>query len=69
MKRVNKLYCVFKANGDIIGRFLSLYRAIDFMKDYSFIFPNEIIFLKTMTVDGYYKYIRRQIDEYKVKGE
>lgn len=64
MNRTRKLYCVFNAHGEIIGRFLSKYRAVDYMKDYRSTCPKEWVFLRTMTADEYYKYVRRLINRY-----
>ena len=64
MKRTDELYCVFDVNGEIIGRFLSKYHAVDYMKDYHSTYPNERIFLRAMTVDKYCEYVRRFINRY-----
>ena len=65
MNGTRKLYCVFNAYGEIVGRFTDRYRAIAYMRDYRSTCPKEWIFLRTMTVEGYRKYTRRLINRYK----
>lgn len=63
-QQMRKLYCVFNAYGEIIGRFIDIFRANAYMRDYRSACPNEWISLRIMTVDEYYKYVRKLIDSY-----
>lgn len=65
MNRTRKLYCVFNAYGEIIGRFTDRHRAIAYMRDYRSTCPKEWVFLRTMTADEYHKYVRRFLDRCK----
>lgn len=65
MKKIKKLYCIVRTNGDIIGRFINKNRAIDFMINYYFDGYDEKISIKTMTTKEYLEYTRKLIDKYK----